>query len=113
MALGAASYKLAMDAGDVKAGAADAQRAFRLVERGFREMETPAERLQRKLEAAEKAQQSFVEGSKTFEKAAAYVAKLRQEIEALNRTPIEASRMNAYLAGGGKSAAGNIPIVGH
>lgn len=110
--LGAASYKLALDAGDVKAGAEDARKAFRTVQSSFSSMESPLEKLQRRLEANEKAQQSFVQGSETFNRAASNIAKLRAEIEKLNATPIDSSKMKADMANVGKEVAGRIPVIG-
>jgi hypothetical protein len=110
--LGAASYKLALDAGDVKAGAATAQASFRSVQATFRSLESPLEKLERKLASAEKAQNDFIQGTETWNRAASNIAKLRQEIAKLNATPIDSGKMRADMANVGKEVAGRIPVIG-
>jgi hypothetical protein len=78
--LGAASYKLALDAGDIKAGAATAQSSFRAMNSTFRSLESPLEKLQRRLAAAEKGQDDFIEGTESWKRAASNISKLNDEI---------------------------------
>lgn len=113
--LGAASYRLALDASQWKEGAVLTRKETALLRQAWRETETPAERLQRKIQEVEAAMQKLATGSPAAETAGRYLGKLRKEMEDLNRTPakgLNLGNLKGDMASLGRDVTSSIPGVG-